>query len=100
MASYVLTCRKNPNKQTNKDKSVHLFKSFPSNRTQVVKVVRTMSNNRLVTSGGPRGSILCHLLFLLIINDIALATTNGNIDHYADASTIYVSDHDLNVVES
>jgi hypothetical protein len=48
-----------------------------------------MSDSRLVTSGVLQGSILACLLFLSYINDIAIDTTNCNINLYADDSTIY-----------
>jgi hypothetical protein len=56
------------------------------------------------TSGVPQGSILAPF-YSYYIHEwytfcIALAITYGNIDLYADDSTIYASDHDLNVAES
>ena len=64
----------------------------------MIKVGNLRSDKMTVISGVHQGSILGRLLFLLYINDIALYATNGDIDLYADESTIYESDFEIEIV--
>ena len=53
-------------------KSVDWFRSYLSNRNQIVNVNDTESDHSLVICGVPQGSILGPLLFLCYIYDMEL----------------------------
>lgn len=66
------------------------FRSYLSDRTQVVKICNVISgaiNNRL---GVPQGSILGPLLFILYINDLVKCLKYCKIKMFADDTLIYI----------
>ena len=67
------------------------FKSYLTDRNQQTIFKGKLSNPLPVTCGVPQGSILGHLLFILFINDLPLNIENGDIDMYADDSTLSVT---------
>lgn len=76
----------------------HMFKSYLSNRTQVVKIGGFQSLPRPVTYGVPQGSILGPMLFLVYINDIQDLGLSGEVTQYADDTCLFYfgkSIHDI-----
>ena len=58
------------------------------NRQQYVEIENTKSTTETITTGVPQGSILGPLLFLIYINDLALASTKFSPIMYADDTTL------------
>lgn len=53
---------------------VYIFKDYLTDRTQVVKVNRVVSDEENIEYGVPQGSILGPTLFLIHVNDLMNAT--------------------------
>jgi hypothetical protein len=70
------------------------FKSYLLNRKQYVTVNNIKSSLLHVNSGIPQGSNLGPLLFILYINDMCHSAPNATFIHYADDTTISITDHD------
>lgn len=73
-----------------RDKELEFFRSYLSDRRQVVKLGEFISeeiNNHL---GVPQGSILGPLLFILYVNDLGDCLQNSKIKMFADDTLIYV----------
>ena len=82
--------------------SVQWFITYMHNRQQYVEIENTKSTTETITTGVPQGSILGPLLFLIYINDLALASTKLSPIMYADDTTllstlqIFTSNHSNN----
>ena len=70
----------------------NFFKSYLTNRKQFTYVNGTTSNMQSVTCGVPQGSVLGPILFLIYVNDMANAISNGNIRLFADDTGLYIKD--------
>ena len=64
------------------------FISYMHNRQQYVEIENTKSTTETITTGVLQGSILGPLLFLIYINDLALASTKCSPIMYADDTTL------------
>ena len=67
------------------------FKSYLTNRQQLVVCQGRLSKLRLIKFGVPQGSILGPLLFLLFINDLPNASSLVDFILFADDSNVFVS---------
>src|SRR5688572_19701195 len=67
------------------------FKSYLTNRQQLVVCQGRLSKLRLVKFGVPQGSILGPLLFLLFINDLPNASNLVDFILFADDSNVFIS---------
>lgn len=73
-----------------------IYQSYLSNRKQVVRVGRTISDTHDVICGIPQGSILGPLLFLVYVNDIHQAGLQGHITLYADDTSLFYFGNKMN----
>ena len=74
------------------------FKSYLTDRTQLVSFKGQTSTVRPITAVVPQGSILGPLLFVLFINDLPL-NVHTRIDMFADDTTLLASSDYLNIEE-
>jgi hypothetical protein len=71
------------------------FQNYLADRTQYVEIEGSRSTSRQLQCGVPQGSILGPLLYLIYVNDIS-KSSNSHILSFADDTTMYVSDPDVN----
>ena len=73
-------------------KNLNWFKSYLSDRSQIVCHRGKTSESQKIMVGVPQGSILGPLLFTIFINDLPLSLTcNSHLDMYADDQTLLSS---------
>ena len=71
--------------------SLEWFKSYLTNRRQLVSLSGKESGMVNIKHGVPQGSILGPLLFIVFINDLPLHVTSSQIDLHADDTTLIAS---------
>lgn len=81
-----------------KNNELNWFKSYLSDRKQVVSVGKEISDYCLIMSGAPQGSILGPLSFVLFINYLPEVLTKCQILMYADNTVTYFSASNSQVI--
>lgn len=81
-----------------KNNELNWFKSYLSDRKQVVSVGKEISDYCLIMSRAPQGSILGPLSFVLFINYLPEVLTKCQILMYADNTVTYFSASNSQVI--
>lgn len=74
------------------------MKSYLTNRRQCIVEKNVKSEFQTVKVRVPQGSVLGPVLFLLFVNDMPLFTNGTEVDIYADDTTMYAANKNLNAV--
>ena len=77
---------------------VECFRSYLSNCSQCCKINNTLGDWRKVIASVPHGSILGPLLFNIFLNYIFFFLKDTNLGKYADDSTLYAYNENLETV--
>ena len=80
--------------------ALNWFKSYLNKRQQIVKINNTNSKPLEIICGVPQGSVLGPLLFLIYINDISRTSNLLKFHLFADATSIFYSDKDVNNIQN
>ena len=71
--------------------SLKLCSSYLTNRKQYVQIDDDKSHLLNIVTGIPQGSVLGPLLFIIFINDLAMASKYFHMINYADDTTLFAS---------
>lgn len=82
-----------------KKDSIKIIHSYLNNRWQRVKINNSFSQWTELLLGVPQGSVLGPLLFNIYLNDLIWFIENGEVCNYADDTTPYSCNQDLNTLK-
>lgn len=80
--------------------ALRIIHSYLNNRWQRVKVHHSFSQWEELLLGVPQGSVLGPILFNIFLNDLLWFITEGEVCNYADDTTLYNSNKDLNILHN
>ena len=72
--------------------------NYVSTRQQFVQIKEHKSITQQITCGVPQGSILGPILYLIYVNDIHNSCNKAHVVSFADDTTVYSSNHNLDVL--
>ena len=81
-------------------KSIKTIHNYLKNRWQRVKINHSFSQWTELLLGVPQGSVLGPLLFNIYLNDLIWFIENGEVCNYADDTTPFSCNNDLNILKS
>ena len=81
-------------------KSLHLIKSFLSNRKQFVSINEFESSKLNITCGVPQWSSLRPLLILIYLNDFRFCLNNCSSNHFADDTCLIYASKRIKTLET
>ena len=76
------------------DSALCWFRDFLSNRTHQTVVGNSFSSPLAPSAGVPQGAILSPLLFLVYVNDLPAVVSGGEINLFADDTSVYTASKD------
>ena len=76
------------------------FKSYLTNRRQMCKIGRTISQERVIRCGVPQGSTLGPLLFLLYVNDLPNCLSHSTASMFADDTNLTTSGKSIKDIQN
>jgi len=81
-----------------KNVSLNWFKSYITNRKQMVKINNVVGHESSINCGVPQGSVLGPILFILYVNSICDINIDGLVVTYEDDTCLLFSDKSWNGV--
>ena len=81
-----------------KNKEIHWFRSYLTNRKQCCKVNGQLSDLESIMTGVPQGSCLGPLLFIIYVNDLHFSLRHSDVNMYADGATLSFSSKSIPLI--